>query len=93
MTIEEIPTPYQQKFVNCTEKIQQSLVEGLQTNLDASLTSSDQMGCTIIALTNLIKDLSGVIASGTEKAFTFEDFIAHIQGMKQHMDAENGQTN
>lgn len=85
---EEIPTPYQQKFVDCTEKIQSSLVKGIQEGLDASLTSSDQMGCCIMALTNLIKDLSDVVSRGTEKAFTFEDFISHIVGMKAHMDAD-----
>jgi hypothetical protein len=88
MTIEEIPTPYQEKFVRCTEKIQGDLVKSLQSNLDASLTSSDQMGCCIIAITNLIRDLSGVIASGTEKSFTFDDFIAQLVGMNQHMNQD-----
>ncbi len=90
MTIEEIPTPYQERFVNCTEKIQSALVKGLQTNLDAQLTSSDQMGCTIIALTNLIRDLVQVIASGTEENFTFGNFVSMLVEMNNRHEEEKG---
>lgn len=79
---------YQKKFWDCTQNVQEALVKGLQNNLDSSLTSEDQMGCTLIALTNLIRDLVGVIASGTEKEFTFETFIVMLNEMNQGIEKD-----
>jgi len=78
---------YQKKFVESAEAIKKAMTEGIQENLDADLTSSDQMGCCIIALTILIQDLSDTVASGTEKEFTFDHMIRNIVGMKKHLDS------
>lgn len=85
MTVEKL-NPYQERFVTCTEKIQSSLVKGLQSNLDETLTSSDQMGCTIISLTNLIRDLVTVIASGSEEDFSFKTFLSMLNEMNEQIE-------